>query len=179
VNILAPRWAPLFQCGGWAFKCREQEFLRLTQEQSRILEFLDEQPSYNSRRGGNWKNTPRIGKSTSTKRIVDPPMRRTYNKENPEEFELIREPAHIKAVTEKLQAGSDGYFAKFLRKAPVLEMARTLSSRFKVAVEKVSFVVTKRHQVKHLDFDLLLVWEKGLVNCKRLYTRHLPMNLSV
>lgn len=61
-------------------------------------------------------------------------MRRTYNKENPEEFEVIREPAHIKAVTEKLQAGLGGYFAKLLKKAPVLEMAQTLGSRFKVTV---------------------------------------------
>jgi hypothetical protein len=44
VNILAPEVGAAVSMR-WAFKCREQEFLRLTQEQSRILEFLDEQPT--------------------------------------------------------------------------------------------------------------------------------------
>jgi hypothetical protein len=59
-------------------------------------------------------------------------MLRSYHDENQEEFDLIREPDHIEAVTKKLKIGFAGYFECLKSEAPISDLARQLSGRFRV-----------------------------------------------
>ena len=59
-------------------------------------------------------------------------MIRSYHDDNPEEFELIREPDHIANVSKKMKAEFAHYFDSLVAKAPASDMARQLGTRFKV-----------------------------------------------
>ncbi|HXB72197.1 MAG TPA: hypothetical protein VNY05_28425 [Candidatus Acidoferrales bacterium] len=62
-------------------------------------------------------------------------MTRSFHDDNPEEFDLIREPAHIDIISKKMKMGFAPYFEKLMAKAPVSDFARQLGTRFKVEVE--------------------------------------------
>ena len=51
-------------------------------------------------------------------------MIRSYHDDNPEEFELIREPDHIATVSKKMKAEFARYFDSLVAKAPASDMAR-------------------------------------------------------